>query len=391
MKEHLFNFHDVIVMMTMCQCLLLAVFQGLLPAQNRLSQSLLILFFVLTFLAAGGTLFLWNALMQGFNLHKGLLIPIAISISALLKGPVLYFYLVSICETSFRFKSRHLPHLVPVSLALVFIIVFGISGDDLLGVHEEPKESVVLWLWHSIKGLPVAYAILSAFTIRNVESTLMSHYSNENEIGSMWAYVLVIGYFFHWAWSLVTHVIGINFSESFADAMGILDNYLGFVMVSLIFTYELLYARRLVAITAKPVDIDKETKTSRPTPTAEPQDKEPSQEAVQKVKNGIEEKLYLEQNITVEQFAHRIGLSGRETSLVINTCFDANFFEFINTLRVKEAKALLISIENKEKTVLEILYESGFNSKSAFHRYFKRITGVSPTEYRTKHFQNSTA
>jgi AraC-like DNA-binding protein len=39
---------------------------------------------------------------------------------------------------------------------------------------------------------------------------------------------------------------------------------------------------------------------------------------------------------------------------------------------------------NNKKNVLEILYETGFNSKATFNRVFKKVTGLSPTEYKKK-------
>lgn len=132
MKSHLFNVHDVILIMTMSQCILLAVFQSLLPTQSRVAHHVLTAFFVLIFLNTAGNLLLWNAAMQSLGLRDGILLPAALGISFLLKGPVLYFYLRSICEPLFVFQRKHVLHLMPAILAFVLIIVLDISGHDLL-------------------------------------------------------------------------------------------------------------------------------------------------------------------------------------------------------------------------------------------------------------------
>lgn len=61
-----------------------------------------------------------------------------------------------------------------------------------------------------------------------------------------------------------------------------------------------------------------------------------------------------------------------------------HFFDFVNEYRIEKAKELLTHPERKEYTVLEILYEVGFNSKSSFNTAFKKRTGLTPTEYRRK-------
>jgi AraC-like DNA-binding protein len=54
----------------------------------------------------------------------------------------------------------------------------------------------------------------------------------------------------------------------------------------------------------------------------------------------------------------------------------------INSYRVNEAKALLIN--EPQDTILDIAYAAGFNSKASFNRIFKKVTGMTPSEYRLK-------
>ena len=58
--------------------------------------------------------------------------------------------------------------------------------------------------------------------------------------------------------------------------------------------------------------------------------------------------------------------------------------DFVNEFRIKEAKSILKDPSKKEFTVLEILYEVGFNSKSSFNTAFKKHTGLTPTQFRKK-------
>ncbi len=59
-----------------------------------------------------------------------------------------------------------------------------------------------------------------------------------------------------------------------------------------------------------------------------------------------------------------------------------SFFEYINSLRVEEAKLLLKQTSKKQLTVIEIAYMVGFNNKVSFNSTFKKITGQTPSEFR---------
>jgi len=96
-------------------------------------------------------------------------------------------------------------------------------------------------------------------------------------------------------------------------------------------------------------------------------------------------KPYLEPSLTLDDLASKLQLSTRELSILINHHLNKHFFDFINDYRIQEAAELLKSSSDKKLTVLEILYEVGFNSKSSFNTAFKKKTGFTPTEYRKEY------
>ncbi len=94
------------------------------------------------------------------------------------------------------------------------------------------------------------------------------------------------------------------------------------------------------------------------------------------------EHLYRTPNLTLKLLSERLQVPDKHLSQVINECCGQNFCEYINRLRIEEAKLQLCHPGQAHKTVLEILYETGFNSKSVFNTLFKQHTGETPTRYR---------
>ena len=95
-----------------------------------------------------------------------------------------------------------------------------------------------------------------------------------------------------------------------------------------------------------------------------------------------QKKLYLNPDLTLDITAKHLGIKPRILSQVINEKLNITFKEYLNNLRLTESLQRLSDIKYKSHTVLEILYDSGFNSKSSFYNLFERKTGKTPTDYR---------
>jgi AraC-like DNA-binding protein len=94
----------------------------------------------------------------------------------------------------------------------------------------------------------------------------------------------------------------------------------------------------------------------------------------------MERKPFLNPTISVTTMAKEMGIQGRQLSELINDAYGYNFSEFINRARVSAAQELIKA--QPDNPVLNVAYDSGFNSKSSFNLMFKRFTGVTPTVYR---------
>lgn len=92
------------------------------------------------------------------------------------------------------------------------------------------------------------------------------------------------------------------------------------------------------------------------------------------------EKPFLKPDYSIQKLAEDIQMPSRKLSELINGELNKHFFDFINEYRIQYACNILES--EPEKTVLEIAYESGFNTKSTFNRVFKNHTKKTPLEYR---------
>ena len=95
-----------------------------------------------------------------------------------------------------------------------------------------------------------------------------------------------------------------------------------------------------------------------------------------------EEEPYLDSSLSMHELAGQLNMKVKDLSLLINHTLNQHFFDFINHYRISRAMELLRDPKNKQLTVLEVLYEVGFNSKSSFNTLFKKQTGLTPTQFR---------
>ncbi len=90
---------------------------------------------------------------------------------------------------------------------------------------------------------------------------------------------------------------------------------------------------------------------------------------------------FLDPNFSQEKLAEEMGIGTSTLSRIINQYAEKNFSDYINSLRVEEAKKLLKDDEFSSYTVVAMGLECGFNSKSTFYTAFRKFTGQTPTAY----------
>ena len=96
----------------------------------------------------------------------------------------------------------------------------------------------------------------------------------------------------------------------------------------------------------------------------------------------IQKKNYLDNNLSLDMVAEKLDLNKSYLSRIINIELEENFTDYVNKLRVEEAKSYMENPDFASYTLVAIGLEAGFNSKTTFNNAFKKVTGITPSEYR---------
>ncbi len=91
-----------------------------------------------------------------------------------------------------------------------------------------------------------------------------------------------------------------------------------------------------------------------------------------------EEKLFQNPALSLRELAEKMNVSSNKLSWLLNERIGQNFNEYINSFRLRDFKEKALNPTNSHLTLLGLAYESGFNSKSVFNTYFKKIEGMTP-------------
>jgi len=91
--------------------------------------------------------------------------------------------------------------------------------------------------------------------------------------------------------------------------------------------------------------------------------------------------LYRNESLSLNEIARKIRVPARQVSSAVNTLRAMNVPKYVNTFRIRDACRIL---EETDMPVTEVIFAVGFTTKSNFNREFQRVTGLNPSEWRSR-------
>lgn len=283
-------------------------------------------------------------------------------------GPLCLLYTRSLIYAEKGWRQKDLLHFLPAALALPGVIFFTQGFSDL--IDSLPFTMVVI-------AQLSAYLVWSYREVNWYRNTLKNVSSVFVTINLSWLKYLIISLGVVFAIVLLEALVSDNVVVDNAVVLGIYVYVLFFV--NSIYWKGLKHPHIFNGLSEQARTLSKEIATRYSHSNL-------SEEQAKVYLSQLEsymkkERPFLIYNITIEELAEATGISARYLSQVINQGLDKNFYDFINSYRVEEAKSLL-SDRGKGLRINEVMYDSGFSSKSTFNAVFRKVTGQTPSEYR---------
>jgi transcriptional regulator GlxA family with amidase domain len=140
------------------------------------------------------------------------------------------------------------------------------------------------------------------------------------------------------------------------------------------------YTDRETAILASKyfaIDIDRESQTAFAMFKGQ---KNHADEAIKKAQEYIE--LNIQDKLAVDALADNVSVGRRSFERRFKSATGNTVQEYIHRIKIEAAKR---SFENSRKHISEVMYDVGYTDTKAFRTMFKKITGLTPVEYRNKY------
>ncbi|WP_049630610.1 AraC family transcriptional regulator [Cellvibrio sp. pealriver] len=378
MDKLVLSFNDVPLILVIFQSLLFSVLLLTVNLGKRQANFFLAIFLLAIGLDAFDTLIYWSPSIKVAYLDGAVHIFYWLKFSVYLAAPMLFFYVKSMIDPDFKPRWRDAVHLLPLLAFPLFIVALytGLTAEErVLGITQfgllfnEPAFQLHLWARHL---LYVGYGIACFYLLFQYKNRLKQHYSNIENIDLFWLQMLIGGFLMIWVWVFIAYLLTlINSSQWLGNLIGISGNVFSFVFVNALVLYSMAHAN----IGYRQVLPEVEEKSDTP----EPEKYDPL--IMTRLNQLMKDKeLYLDPEFTLEQLAEISEIPVRKISAAINRDAGQNFFDYINLYRVQKAASILANRNNK-MSMLDVMADAGFNSKSTFYRAFKKFMNMTPTDY----------
>ena len=374
------GFLDGIARIAVFVSLLLALFLLTVKTENKLANRLFACFIIFSGIDFSGLLvYSFPQEYVDFEILR--------STTCLLEMPLIYLYVLAVCYSDFRLKWKHLIYTLPfvvMNLVLMprFYLKSGIEKEHFLANYSQMPE---IYFFQILIELQYWFYIISVFLIlRKYRKIYLENYTNPSTSTYKWLFQMNCVF-------AIMHCI--TASKNLLRYTASRDTFLwGNVFMVLMalcvicwFVLKALNHPELFRGINSKLKLTKDIlpKSDENTIEVREHQNEVIDAQISALKNYMTEKEpFLDPSLTIQELANKINIPVRDLSVLINHKMDQHFFDFVNEYRVQKAMNILKDKSKSQLTVLEILYEVGFNSKSSFNTSFKKYTTLTPTAYR---------
>ncbi len=297
-------------------------------------------------------------------------------------GPLLLFYTKSLCYRDYKTRISDIFYFLPLLILIggpLIIHLFGWS-KTFLDNSGQAADLFKNWFFAAMYLLLWTYISFTLLTLKKYRTELKDYFSNTRTINLSWLSLILIAFLLMLlvdAAILILQLTGFS-SGTITRQLFILSLFINFAFAVLLVFKGLRQPGIFTGI-----ESGIKYGTTRL----------PKAEANLHLKNlehiMQQKKPYLDPSITLNDLADMLSIPARKLSQVLNHSLNKNFFDLISSYRIEEAKQMLIDANHRNRTILEILYDVGFNSKSSFNYLFKKKTKMTPSEFRKNAPQNS--
>jgi len=365
-----------ISIITVAQLLLFAIFL-LTTTRKKQSDKIILALFLFA-----NSIYILDFLLYRYS---NLIIPYSISFFYIgdtfgfLFGPLLYLYTRAVTSKNYHFRIKHVVHFVPFILLFCFTLFY---------FQFQPYEIKLELLKTGLYGdtISILYFVIMNFSIliylstaivviRKKNLNLKSYYSSLDKINFNWLKLVVSAFLIMWIVDIVNWITGISEIRTlmFGELLTLISLSINFVFANLLILKSLRLPETEIV-----TDSHKYEKS--------PLTVQNKHEILQRLEKLMtHEKLFLHPSLTLGEIAQKLNVVPRYLSQVINELKNQNFYDFVNSYRIEEAKRILSDPSHNEEKILAVLFDCGFNSKSVFNTVFKKNTGITPSEYRRKY------
>lgn len=293
-----------------------------------------------------------------------------------LLGPAIFLYTLSLAYRDFKLRAYHLLHLTPFFVHLGFMSYkFHFFASD---IKIRLLEGYALNYWESVVNYSaiylhiLIYCAAALYVLSAYRAELKKIFSSIENMKLRWLSMIIIGFIVLWATAAL-------------DFTGEISGYDFFNLDEVSTVFLFIFANLIIYMGLKQPKIFSGIRIGNNNHEFSLNESQRNR-YLEKLNSMMKsQKFYLNPTLTLNELAEKVSVPPRYLSYVINKSFGQNYYDFINTYRIEESKLLLIKNKRENRTVLEILYQAGFNSKSVFNAAFKKHTGMTPSQFMKSH------